>query len=336
MNIHLNWQSANLNYPATDNSLSYYYPSILILPDLSGRISGTLVQSSNKKSGETDADNLLKMEYEYLIDPWTEESSGIIPEESDLIIKPEFQGYLPMDIVSEKETFSQTLKYSISPSLSNNLIFSSDVPDSEEDINFTSDYSIFSGQATSLLDYSFNIYEELLSVSNVSIFSMNYKIHWDPAGISKTDWESYLDQDKIATNYKITDSINIVSQPFYRNPIMEKSSVSYNLGTTLYNGYYYDYDNDGPLPPVFVDDVFYDWNMSSITSHTASLKLSFLALNDYQLVNLKTVLPSGNANYDVEFYPEVILKIGPVTSSVKTGYKYKTSSQQTEWTFDPY
>ncbi len=325
----------NANGYTREDTISFYYPSSIILPDLSGRISGTLFQSSNKKSEETDADNLLEMEYEYLIDPWTEESSGIIPEESDLIIKPEFHGYLPMDIVGEKETFSQTLKYSISPSLSNNLIFSSDVPDSEEDVNFTSDYSIRSIQSTSLLDYSFNIYEELLSVSNVSIFSTNYKEHTDrSAGISTPDWNAYRRQDKSATNYKITDSINIVSQPFYRNPIMEKSSVSYNLGTTLYNGYYY-YD-EASSRSVFVDDVFYDWNISSITSHTASLQLSFLALNDYQLVNLNTVLPSGNANYDAEFYPEVILKTGPVTSSIKTGYKYKTSKQQTEWTFDPY
>ncbi|MCK5199907.1 MAG: hypothetical protein KAR21_16225, partial [Spirochaetales bacterium] len=192
---------------------------------------------------------------------------------------------------------------------------------------FRADYSIFSTQTTSLLDYSFNVDDTLLSFSNVSIFSMNYKEHFNPFNVSDV-WDSYLLQDKNATNYKLTDNISISSKPFTANRDLEESIFTYNINTTLYNRYF-DSANHG-----FSDNYFY-WNQDGITSHKASMELKYLTFDEYQILKLDTVLPPGNT----ELYPELILTTGPLISSVKTGSifnKEDLSLPLNEWTFDPY
>ena len=335
INMKLNLQSAVMDYPEQlildssnyllEDSLSFYYPSSLILPDISGTISGTIFKSSESNAVVMDEQLIIK-EYELLIDPWSEEKINLPLIDTDILIDPEKLEYFPIEISSEKKIFSNRLKYSISPSFSINSIFSSGVPESPDEISFTSDYSIFSTQTTSLLDYSLNIYDSFLAVSNISNFSMNYKEHFDPFEITDV-WDSYLIQDKNATNYKVTDNVVVDSKPFINNKTLSESTFTYNLSATLYNRYY----DDDPAALYFIDDYF-KWDKDAISTHSADMELKFYDSNNYQILKLDTILPPK----DPELYPEIVLSSNHFTGSIKTGFKYIESLPEDYWEFDPY
>ncbi|MCK5196774.1 MAG: LPS-assembly protein LptD, partial [Spirochaetales bacterium] len=297
--ISLNWQSSVLNYPdrpIPEDSLSFFYPTSLILPNISGSISGTIFKSPDTDSVEI-SEQLLIGEFEFLKDPWTVEKSDFPLVDYDILIDPEKLEYIPLEISSINSFFTNKLKYSISPSILVNTIFSSDVPESPDAINFKSDYSIFSTQTTSVLDYSFNLYDSFLTVSNILNFSMNYKQYFNPYGMS-ADWDSYLEQGKNATNYKATNNVIVINKPFIKNNFLSESSLTYTLNTTVYNRYY---DND-PAAEYFIDDYF-RWNKEGISSHSADMELKYYDSNNYQILKLDTILPPKNP----ELYPGIIL-----------------------------
>ena len=334
LNVKLNWLSRISEHPEKqlvldnnyvyDDSFSFYYPSSLILPDISGKISGIIFQTqssvTNKSEGSVNNEN-----FGLLTDPWIINTKNTPSKVSaDLLDLPDLLGSFPIEINKGKQIFSNTLKYSIAPSLSINSIFSSDIPLTETDIDFTSDFSIFSTQATSSLDYSFNIYETYLDFSNISIFSMNYKEHFNPLDQTEV-WDSYLTQDKNATNYKMTDKLTIISKPFINTKFFKDTSFTYNLNTTLYNKYW------DSLTESFQNKYFL-WNEESITGHKATLEVKIDDSGNYQIFKLDTVLPPQN----IELYPEVILHIENFTGSIKTEFQYIKAAPTNYWVYKPY
>lgn len=333
IDIKLRWHSSVLNYPHSDllvqnsfelvDSLSYYYPVTLTLPDISGNISGTIFESSNGSTEKTN-EQLELEEFKSLLDPWTIENINFPGVETDLIIDPEKLDYFPLEISSESKIFSNKLKYSISPSLLVNSIFSSELPETPEEISFKTDYSVLTTQTTSLLDYSFNLYDSFLTFSSISNYSMNYKQHYDPSGIIEK-WDSYLIQDKKATNNKVTDNIIVVSKPFTNSKVLSESSITYNLNTTIYNRYYEDSSEK------FIQDYFV-WDDESISIHKAVIELKFFDSINYQILKLKMTIPPINP----ELYPEIILSSDHLTGSLKTGFKYIEELPENYWQFEPY
>ncbi len=336
INISFNWRSAVLDYPdqgvldtnnyTLEDSLSFFYPTSLISPDISGSISGTIFKSPEINAGEI-TEQLSIEEYELLKDPWSVENIDLPLSDSDLLIDPELMEYIPIEISSGNSFFINKLNYSISPSIVLNTIFSSDVPGSPDEINFKPDYSIFSTQTTSLLDYSFNINDSLLTVNNILNFSMNYKLHLNPDEIEASVWDSYEDQDENATNYKVTNNVKVISKPFIKNKDLSESTFTYNLGAILYNRYY---DND-PSAKYFIDDYF-RWNKNGISSHSADMELKYYDSNNYQILKLDTILPPKNP----ELYPEIILSSDHFTGSLKTGFIYGEPLSENSWSVDPY
>ncbi len=333
IDIRLKWQSAVLKYPDTqlletsnyilEDSLSFYYPTTFILPDISGSVSGTIFKSSDNNITSKNDQELIE-EYEFLKDPWNDKKTDFPIGETDLLIDPEKLDYFPFEVSTVNDYFTNKLKYSISPSLSINNIFSSEIPDSPEEINFATDYSIFSTQTTSLLDHSFNIYDSFLSVSNISNFSMNYKEHYNPSEIT-TVWDSYMLQDKNATNYKITDNINITSKPFMDSTVLNESNITYGLNATLYNQYY------NSTSGGFVENYFV-WDDESVNTHKASIEMKYFDSANYQIFKVDTVLPPLSP----ELYPEIIISSNRLTGSLKTGFKYIEELSESHWLFEPY
>ncbi len=332
-NIQLTWLSAVLpfedssvltggNYSLEDN-LSYFYPSALVIPDLSASISGTIFKSAENNSAAEDNISLESV----LVNPISNSSKSTdLKKEESLLEIPEILGSIPIETVGKVKNFSNTLKYSIKPSVLVNSVFNTTPPALAEDTEFKSDYSILNSQITSILDYSFNLRESLLEFNNKTIFSMNYKQHFNPSS-DIVNWDSLLLQDNNATNYKVSDNILIQSKPFPISSILNESVFSYSLGTVLYNRYYDQTSLD------FTDDYF-QWNESSINNHKASFELKYRTGNNLQILKIESVLPPGTT----EFNPEVILTTGKLTGSARAGLKYRedgfiTPSQL--WTYDP-
>ena len=334
LNIKLNWLSRISEHPENqllldnnyiyDDTFSFYYPSSLILPDVSGKIAGTLFQTHDD-SLNTAEDTIDNQEFNLLKNPWDIETE--LPDLSNfdnLIETPELMDFLLIDIENKNKLFSNRLLYSILPSFSINSIYSSDIPLTENDIDFTSDYSILSTQTTSSLDYSFNVYESLLVFSNISIFSTNYTDHFNPIDQAEV-WDSYVLQDKNATNYKLSDKIIINSRPFSHNDFLNESLFTYNLNTTLYNRYW------NTLEENFQDNYF-EWNEENITDHSATIEIKIDNSEIYQIIKLKTILPPEN----IILYPELFFYSDIITGSLKTEFQYIEDVQNNYWIYKPY
>lgn len=313
VNIQLNWLSTSI-----DNQLPFYYPSSFIFPDISGKISGTIFKSKELTPNEiipVEDDNLL-------IDPWSDkEKTGDSDEIPDLIDTPESMDSFPLEISKTYPFFTNTLKYSIAPIFSINSIYSSEIPLTGESIDFNSDYSLLSLQTTSYVNYSFNIHDTFLNFSNTSIFSTNYKEHFN-SSVEASIFDSYIIQDKNTTNYKLTDNIAITSKPF-DNKIFNESIFSYNISTTLYNRYW---DSDD------FQNKYIDWTSDTITSHKASIDVKIFDSINYQTLKLDTVLPPGN----IELVPEIIYLFGNFTGSLKTQFHYIKGTYSNYWLYKPY
>lgn len=331
LNIKLNWLSRTKEHPykqlLTDNnyiyddSLSFYYPSSLVLPDISGKISGIIFQT-NKMVPDIP---IAQEEVSFLKDPFIENTTNkALPVSTDILDQPDLLVFFPIEINEEKELFTNILKYSIKPSLSIDSIFSSDIPNTENDIDFVSDFSILSTQTTSSLDYTFNIYESFLKFSNTSILSLNYKEHFNPIDQSG-NWDSYLLQDKNATNYKLTDKLTIQSKPFIDSQFFEDTTFTYNLNTTLYNKYW-DSINDSFRNKYFL------WNDESISNHHAAFEMKIGSLTNYQVIKLDAVLPPQN----IEFYPEITIHAEKITGSLKTKFLFIKAEPENYWEYEPY
>ncbi len=334
INIKLNWLSSVIEHPENqllldnnyvfDDQLSFYYPSSLILPDMSGKIAGTIFQSKDIQIPDSSLD-IDKELFSYLIDPLVDKSVVSKKTENEGIIdSPELLGNIILEIQNEPKQFTHTLKYSIVPSISVNSIFSTDIPETSLDINYKSDYSIFSAQTTSSLDYSLNIYESLLNLSNKSIFSTNYKEHFNST-VEVDVWNSYILQDKNASNYKLTDNIVLSSKPFINNNLLEESIVSYTLNTTLYNRFW-DSDFDS-----FQNNYFL-WNTDSITNHKSSLALKIYDSINYQTIKLDIILPPQN----IELYPEGIFYLWNIIGGLKTEFHLLEDQSENHWLVKPY
>ncbi|MCK5675257.1 MAG: LPS-assembly protein LptD, partial [Spirochaetales bacterium] len=334
LNTNLNWlsrvrahpeeQLLNNNNYIYDDALSFYYPSSLILPDFSGRISGTFFQT--QEPAVNSLENNLKLEdKELLRDPFTEDIEIIPVKESDSLVEtPVLLDFYTIELIKEKDIFSNLLTYSIIPSFTINSIFNSNIPESENDISFESDYSIFTAQTTSSLDYSFNIFDTFLDFNNISILSMNYKEHFDPTNQTAV-WDSYLLQDNNATNYKITDKITIISKPFTNNEVIKGTAFTYNLNTTLYNRFWN--TTDGAF-----QDNYFIWDEESINDHRASIEFKIEDNDNYQILKLDTVLPPQN----IELYPEIIFHAAAYTGSIKTEFHFIEALPNNYWVYKPY
>jgi len=331
-NSSLNWQSAVLtqsystllsanNYIPGD-LLSFYYPSTFIFPDVSGKLSGTIFNTSadNNTASRSEAS---KSEEDYLKEPWGNPPNVDSKVDSDSIISPEFEDNIPLKLSYSNKIFSNSLKYSIVPAFSVNSIFSTNLPTEPENINFVSDYSILTATTSSTLDYSFDVSDSILNFTNSSIFSMYYKEHFDPVEIDSV-WASYLLQDKNATKFDFKDNLKLSSKPFADNSVLSESKFTYNLNTTLYNRYYE--STEGSF-----QNKYFVWNNDSINSHEASLEIKYFDSINYQIFKLRTVLPPGN----LELYPELIVFYGSLTASVKSGFIYLDMPEEDYWQYNP-
>jgi lipopolysaccharide assembly outer membrane protein LptD (OstA) len=332
INTKFNFQSAVLNKSynqllidnnyKSEDLLSFYYPSSLILPEVSGIISGIIFKSKNKNDVTGNSEGTRVIESELLLEPWDKNIRGDGVISSGLLKDPLKQDYIPLKIKKESTVFTNTLKYSISPSLSLNSIFSSVAPTQVEDISYLTDYSIFSAQTTALLDYSFHIYDSMISLNNLTIFSLNYKEHIN-SNIETDVWESYLLQDKTATNYKLTDTLKISTKPFINYDLIKDSSFSYNLGTTLYNKYF------NSTSTAF-EEKYPVWDKESINSHRATINLKLFDSVNNQIFKIETVLPPDN----IEIYPDLTLSSTIITGNLKTGFKFLENDNS--WINEPY
>ena len=333
LNISLNWHSSVLtqsystllssNNYIPEDLLSFYYPSTFLFPNIAGKISGTIFNTTGQKNTSLLMDTG-KPEDDYLKEPWIIPPNVNTKVDSDLLISPEFQDNFPLELQSSNKILSNSLKYSLVPAFSINSIFSTDLPTNPENISFAADYSIFTATTSSTLDYSLSFSDSILNFTNSSIFSMYYKEHFNPIEIGPL-WDSYLLQDKNATKYELKDNLALSSKPFVDNSLFSESNFSYNLNTTLYNRYY-DSGNNG------FQDQYFVWNNDSISSHETTFEVKYFDSINYQSLKLHAVLPPGN----IELYPELTLSLWALTGSLKTGFIYSDLAAEKSWEYLPY
>lgn len=209
--------------------------------------------------------------------------------------------------------YSQSLTYSIVPSLSLENRPVATAWTSPADINPFNAYSIFTSIGTGTLTYSGALDNTLLDFQNSLALSGSYKRHFNQ-NYSISDWQSFLLQDYGTTFLNLTNSLNVQSQPFQANDVLTGSSVNYSIAGLVFSRNWV----SATSPPVYQDS-FLSWDQQHITTNSLNLNLDVTPYQTTSSLSVAATLPPLN--------PKVAstLQTGPLTSIVTAA-----------WTVPPY
>lgn len=237
---------------------------------------------------------------------------------------PDYRGDLLIAPPASNAPYTQSLTYSIVPNLSvENYTVSSGWTDPSQ-INLGQAYSVFTTQGTAALQYNSTLYGGYGSIADAVTFSGNYKMHYNQAaGISSSEWQSFLLQDYASTFLKATNALTLTAMPFLTNPILGGSQITYSLTNDLFDRTFV----PGSLGPTF-KDTFLKWDANHVSAHSLDFALKVLpSWGQQQTVTVDTTLPP--------LVPEVdtseIFATGPLTSTLTSAVYQPTGSSGWQW-----
>jgi hypothetical protein len=102
-------------------------------------------------------------------------------------------------------------------------------------VDFQTSYSVLNLLGTSSLSYEAGLSDGTFSLKDTMNLSANYKAHYNLSEEEKSNLETYRLADDKVSYLKLSDSLMVNLKPFYKVPSLSTSSLSYNLGFTLYD-----------------------------------------------------------------------------------------------------
>ncbi len=311
----------------------FYYPETYTMPEFSLTVSGDIFSKTYSYSDipenykTVEASDIKNKEK--IISPWETENntkSDSAENYSDLQ-EPDNLEELDIKLHENRNPFSHSLSYTLSPSFISATTLDSSSWTDPDDINFKKSYETIRSYGNFKLNYTADLYEDLLSLDDFIILSYDYKEHKSRGeNISDSTWESYRESDSKATFTKLENKSGFISYPLYNHDSFDQSYLKYQIDTIIFQKNYSYTDAEGYA--VF-EDSFFGWNKDSFTENELDLNLKYLAnWNQIQHVRVRTVLPPLLQ----EIENENIARTGPLTSTVIVK---AVEIQEDVWKFDP-
>ncbi|HUZ17814.1 MAG TPA: hypothetical protein VMV68_05470 [Spirochaetia bacterium] len=246
--------------------------------------------------------------------PWT---PTVAPPQSGAgegLRTQKLQPDIPITTPATLLPYTQSLTYSILPTLSVEDQTVADSWTSPADISLSSAYSIFTGRGTGSLTYSGAVWSSLLSFQDTASLSGSYKIHYN-RNYSVADWQSFLEQDYDTTFLKLTNTLNVSSAPFQNLDLLRGSSLKYSIAAQLYSRDWV----AGSTEPLFANS-YVSWDKSHITTHSFSMTLDVTPGQTTDSLAVTTVLPPLDPQLSTT------VKTGPLTSIITAAWSIPTTS----------
>ncbi|MAG13204.1 MAG: hypothetical protein CMN78_01270 [Spirochaetales bacterium] len=325
--------AAEYRYPERE----FFMPESVVLPSLSGRITGTILPISqqaaarDRRAGRPQDDD----ESIVILPPWEvpeegegeEQASDTDAQEAEEEVAPILRvpkriENAPMSRPQDVPFYRHSLSYSLAPDLS----FDSRMNTSQwlrpEDIDFQTEYSILSTRATGSIQYSSDVFEDYLDFKTNLNLSTSYKMHYSEDEASVTNWEILTLQDRAATFVKLTNTSNVAFYPLLINRYLDASSMQYALSSTLFQRTFNSQLED-------YEDQHIEWDKELITAHNVILDVVYAPTVGRQSLKWSFVMPP----LDPAITANLASQLGPFRTTINGGLKKEENA--TEWEGDP-
>lgn len=301
----------------------FYYPENYVLPDLSFTVSGTIFDrtysgSDNRNNIKHDKEEKKKEEEESdrqensIKAPFEDEleKEPFKEKKRDTLVLPPMVSDVPITLYSDRNTFSHTLGYTVSPNFIVDHRMEDDSVKAPEQVDFDRYYTIMRTYGEGKLSYDADVLNTLFTLSEDLIFKGEFRKHTDRSdSMSDSEWDRYKEQDYTSTHYNVENDIMLKTMPFYMFDRISESYVSYRLDTILLKKEFTEInENDEPV----YNDYYFEWEKEFFKKNEGELFFSYLSSwNQFQTSRLRTVF--GPLNSELE--NENIFRTGLFTTS---------------------
>ncbi len=291
--------------------IKFYYPQNIVYPDFTGRISGEIFNTAKSKAKQE-----AQIPGGVLKTPWeTKEKQAKQENDKDPVVPPLINDYEKLPYGYRYKGIDQSLTYSILPRVTVNSVLNSTVPVEPADVAVTPDYSMFTLQNSSSLFYNMNVSDTLLTFDSKIVLNNNYRDHFAKSDMFTGDWNSFLLQDRIYSNYSLANTTTVKTYPLLFSEGFTDSNIIYTVNSIILNH-------------SFDKDQYFAWNKESITDHQINLSLIHNKEGFSKEFSAKFVLPPEN----IEIYPFVNLENSLISAKISTGIK---KNEGNVWALDP-
>jgi hypothetical protein len=237
--------------------LSYYYPETLVAPDVAFRITGTVFDTSSPVPDRKESSDIPSISpppalTEHEIAGKGTSETGIIPPPSISVISaPAPEASSPL--------FRNSLGFQLQPRYSMQNIYNIEGKNSPETVDLNRDYAIQRLGGNASLTYKADLWRQLFSIENRTLFTGNYQAHQVYSDAVDPDYGS--DSDDVAGRYNVGNQFTASWRPFLNHDLWKQSSLVYQGNGTLLSGRW------EQEPERSFNHIPLSWDDKSITSH---------------------------------------------------------------------
>ncbi len=339
LNASLGWQSAQittgtgpggtvpLEISQADRSPSeyFYYPGLLILPDLGLHAAGTLL-SFPSNSASAAAARKTEEGVSSLIPPWEQAKSGKSPTPADKnpFILPSLQADIASAAIPNLLGFK--LGYDVSPGLLMQAQTDSTGWTNPSLVDYRLQYWTLQSQDLASLSYGANLYGSLLSLTGSLSFAAQYRsVFARDANLDNATWQNLSTQAAAFSSANVTNSVTLTTQPLQGVQALSQSTLSYNLAFLMFRR---QFDLTGTQT---YNNSFVTWDQNGVKAHSVQLNLNAQALAANQQLQLRAVLPP----LQQQFTGALTLQTGPFRHNLTAGITYPQPGTAGPPTYQP-
>ncbi len=288
----------------------FFYPDILVAPDIAVRIAGTPI-SSQYETRPASAARPPDDEHPDLDDfrpPWSTPDDEVDDEQPDRPFRlPPVFGRLADPSPAPGITYSVT--YDATPRVVVENLTDSSEWRHPEDISLNFLYGTLTSRNTGRIGVQWAARGNLVSVRNTVNIAAQYRTLINDDNLEQTERETRTEQSYRFSSANIRNDLSLTSF-FVTADRFDRTNVSYGLDTLLYQRAFDSFRFAGE--PVFIDD-FFKWEPEYIRSHSLGLNLSARFFDAEQTLQVRSDLPPLSSRYT----GSTRWITGPVTSSVQ-------------------
>ena len=282
----------------------YFYPDSMTIPSVAGRIAGTVFRESHGVQSVERAERQERNEdIPELRPPWESNEATDDAEEP-----PEVELRIP-DAIQSKPVARRTtpaiydhqLSYSVSPDFSLDSRFDSNswVRPADIDLFGGSDpieYSLANVRGNLQLTYRGNLFQSMLSINESVNVQGTFRSHFDPIDATTDSWQRLVDQDNTTSLFRASNALNLTAKPFTSFDPFSASSITYELGTTLFQRVYE--TGTGGAGGSYINEPA-EWDDEFISTHKISATGKYDSPIGGQTLTVSTIMPPKDAVIDV-------------------------------------
>jgi hypothetical protein len=292
----------------------FFYPDSFLLPAASAEISGNLFDTARSRDR--------RQEKAGLSDEFPEKppGKGFIPpqaavpekavETEEVYAPPRRRPDAELPRKPTGRPYTHSLGYRILPGIDLDSRFSSEDWSKPNEVDYGIEYSLLNTRGDLSFTYSGKIYENFFTYSDTISLSGQFRSHFNRGtGVGDETWESFLTSDYENTELEVTNTFDLKTMPFSAGWYLEKSYISYTLGTVLLKRDFIYVDPENV--PVY-HNLFTRWTKEFISEHQTEFVLLPEFFGNEQRFSLRYTLPP----LDQEFAWETVLTTGPLVSKL--------------------